>query len=205
MSIFVIEFASFIQIHILMLRNFTLEEYFSFNAQSPFKNEYFQGEILVMPGSSDNHNVITTRIASAFDQCIEEKDSNCFVYTHDMQLHIPVCRLTVYPDLMIRCGEAAYMEGKEKLILLNPCIVGEVLSDSTEKYDRENKLPCYMTIPSVEVVFLASQKEKKIEVFRKVNQWDREVYEDDAILEIMECRLDMQRIYKRLELGANPS
>lgn len=185
-----------------MLRNFTLDEYFAFNTQSPFKNEYFQGEILVMPGSSDNHNVITTRIASAFDQCIEQKDSDCYVYTHDMQLHVPVFRLTVYPDLMIRCGEATYLEGKEKLILLNPTIIGEVLSNSTEKYDREHKLPCYMTIPSVEVVFLASQKEKRIEVFRRINQWDTEIYEGDTVLEIMECTLDMQRIYRRLGLEA---
>jgi Uma2 family endonuclease len=183
-----------------MLRNFTLEEYFDFNAQSPFKNEYFQGEILAMPGATDNHNVITTRIASALDQCIEEKDRDCYVYTHDMQLHIPVCRLTVYPDLMVRCGQAEYLEGKENLILLNPVIIGEVLSSSTEKYDREHKLPCYMTIPSVEIVFLASQKEKKIEVFRKVNKWDREVYEADNTLIINECMLDLQRIYKRLKL-----
>ena len=86
--------------------------------------------------------------------------------------------------------------------MLNPIIIGEVLSNSTEKYDREHKLPCYMTIPSVEVVFLVSQKEKKIEVFRKINQWGREIYEDDSVLEIMGCTLDMQRIYKRLVLEA---
>lgn len=179
------------------MREFTLQEYFIFQELSDYKSEFFQGEILAMPGSSHKHNVITSRIGSILDQCSLAKETNCWIYLHDMQLHVKLCRLTCYPDIMACCGSPEFLEGKENLVLMNPTIVGEVLSPSTAKYDRENKLPCYLTIPSVEIVFLAHQDEQKIEIYRKKNGWEPEIY-TTGFCNLMDCEVDIERVYRNL-------
>ncbi len=73
------------------MREFTLQEYFIFQELSDYKSEFFRGEILAIPGSSHKHNVITSRIGTFLGQCSLTKDDDCWIYLHDMQLHVKRC------------------------------------------------------------------------------------------------------------------
>ncbi|MCU0446734.1 MAG: Uma2 family endonuclease [Microscillaceae bacterium] len=181
-----------------MYRNYSIEDYLRLERNATLKSEFYKGEILTMPGASANHNIVTARLLSYFSLCAEKKD-NCVAYSNDMLFYSPICPLSAYPDFMVVCGEPQYLEGAENYTLTNPILVGEVLSDSTENYDRNVKLPCYLASPSVEVVILASQKEAKIEVYHKINGNALPHIYTQGKFWVLDCELEMERIYKNIK------
>jgi Uma2 family endonuclease len=181
-----------------MYRNYSLKEYLRLERNASLKSEFYKGEILTMPGASYNHNVITARIQSYLNICAEEKD-NCTVCSNDMLFYSPICPLSAYPDFMVVCGEPQYLAGEENYTLMNPILIGEVLSDSTENYDRNVKLPCYLTTPSVEVVVLASQREARVEVYQKINGNTLPQIYTQGKFKVMDCELEIERIYKNIK------
>jgi Uma2 family endonuclease len=181
-----------------MYRNYSLEEYLRLERKATLKSEFYKGEILTMPGASANHNAITARLLSHLSLCAEEKE-DCVAYSNDMLFYSPTCPLSAYPDFMVVCGEPQYLVGEENYTLMNPILIGEVLSDSTENYDRNVKLPCYLATPSVEAVVLASQKEARVEVYQKINGNALPQIYTQGKFKIMDCELEMERIYKNIK------
>ena len=124
----------------------TEEEYLALDRTNAFRSEYIDGEMLAMSGGSDKHSLIAGRLATECNNKLAGR--KCFVFNSDMRVRIGSSGAYVYPDLSIVCGERQ-IEGKGRDILLNPAVIVEVLSPSTEYLDRGRKFDLYREIPSL--------------------------------------------------------
>ncbi len=153
-----------------------------------------------MSGASRSHNLIVANVVISLGTQLKKKP--CRVYPSDMRLKIEKTKLYTYPDVMIVCGERKFGD-KEKDMLLNPDVIIEVLSDSTEKYDRGKKFEHYRQIASLKEYVLISQHIPKIERFFKTEhrRWILDETDEDnteIILESVGCRLNIEEIYDKV-------
>jgi len=134
------------------------------------KSEYYKGEVFAMAGATKAHNRIVASIITAIGQFLKGK--NCHYYPSDLRVHNSDNTLYTYPDVTIVCGKEEYLDN-ELDTLLNPTVIIEVLSPSTENYDRGTKFKLYRSIPSLKNYILVSSTEYAAEVFtRKDNdEW----------------------------------
>ena len=142
----------------------TSEEYLHREKDAEFRSEYFRGEMFPMVGASANHNLIVGNCVQTFGQQLKKKP--CRVYPSDLKLRIEATGLYTYPDLSIVCGEPL-LETNGGDVLLNPVVLVEVLSDSTEAYDRGKKFEHYRTIPSLKHYVLVAQDRHSIDCFSR--------------------------------------
>jgi len=179
----------------------TVEEYFELLQKSDVKLEYTSGEIIAMAGAQPTHNIISINIAAELLNCLRSK--GCRVLSSDQLIRVESCEKYTFPDLVIVCEQPIYEKSPNGLAaLLNPEIIVEVLSDSTESYDRTEKFDCYKTIPSFREYILVSSKKKRIEVHKKLNEaeWLSRVYSDkDETVKIDECEILLANIYYTVE------
>jgi Uma2 family endonuclease len=160
---------------------YTVEEYFAIDRASEFKNEYIDGEILAMTGAKPNHILIT---ASTITTLSNQLVDRCNVFTSDLRVKISESAY-VYPDITVVCGEPEY--DVDGLNLLNPTLVVEVLSPSTEGYDRGRKFEHYQKRDSLQEYVLIAQDAYRIEGYARQsdNQWlYTEVRGRDAVLDL---------------------
>ena len=115
---------------------YTIEEYFAHEESTEFRSEYYQGEIYVLAGGSANHNRIALNIASFLDN--EFESQRCEVFIGDVRLLIQQVELYTYPDVVVVCGDLNFVPGRTDTIT-NPTVILEILSPSTENYDRGKK------------------------------------------------------------------
>jgi Uma2 family endonuclease len=175
----------------------TIQEYLALERQSETKSDYLDGEVFAMAGASREHNLISLRIASSLDIQLAEED--CEVYAHDMRVRTPDGLLT-YPDVAVVCGER-WFDDSEVDTLLNPILITEVLSPSTEDYDRFTKLEHYRKFPSLAEALLVAQDRARVEhwVRQGDGRWMVEDIEDlEAVVELpsIGCTLDLKKIYR---------
>ncbi|MDQ6480907.1 Uma2 family endonuclease [Dyadobacter sp. LHD-138] len=180
----------------------TREEYFDLLSKSDVKLEYHSGEVVAMAGAQPVHNIISANLIGEFIYCLKKK--GCIVFTSDQLIKIEKCNKYTFPDLVILCAKPIYEKAPHGLNALeNPEIIIEVLSDSTERYDRLEKFDCYKTISSFREYVLVSSKNKKIEVLVKRNEaeWLSHTYTDDRenIL-IGNCSILLGDIYNHVDL-----
>ncbi len=142
----------------------TPQEYLDFERKSDIKHEYFDGEIFAMAGAKRRHNVINSNFNGLIWQQLRGK--NCENYANDMRVLIPRSGLYTYPDLVVVCGEPQFQDDKSDT-LLNPVLIAEILSESTETYDRGKKFQHYRSIESLQEYVLVSTEEARIEKFQK--------------------------------------
>ncbi len=142
----------------------TAAEYLEMERNSSVKHEFYRGEIFAMAGAKERHNLIVSNLIIAFG--IRFKNQPCVVYPSDMRVEIDENHHYTYPDVVLVCGERKFSDSKNDT-LLNPNVIFEVLSESTESYDRSKKFEAYRTIPSLQEYVLVSSDRKKIEVFTK--------------------------------------
>ncbi len=133
---------------------YTPEEYLTLEEKATDKHEYRDGEIVVMPGGTTNHNQIAGNFYKRFPLNIQKQDY--YVYMNDVRLWIPQYRLYTYPDVMVIKGKPIY-EGKGITNVTNPLIIVEVLSRSTRDYDRTDKFEFYRSIPEFQEYILIDQ------------------------------------------------
>ncbi|MEL7034633.1 MAG: Uma2 family endonuclease [Cyanobacteria bacterium J06592_8] len=181
-------------------QNYTPEEYLELEEQAEFRNEYRDGEILPMAGGTTNHNQIAGNFYRRFPLRIQEQDYQ--VYISDVRLWIPATRTYTYPDLMIIEGEPIYQDNRQDIVT-NPLLIVEVLSKSTQDYDRGDKFRAYRSIPSFQEYILIDQYSYHLEQYSKQaeSQWLFKEYEgEDAILilESVECQIAFSDIYQRV-------
>jgi Uma2 family endonuclease len=141
---------------------FTPEEYLEIERAAEFKSEYYDGQIFAMSGGTLPHALIPTNLAIAIGAALRSR--KCRVVDSDLRVRISPRGPFVYPDLTIYCGEPELADD-HKDILLNPMVVFEVLSKSSEAHDRGHKFSEYRKIPSLQEYVLISQTEPRIEVF----------------------------------------
>lgn len=151
-------------------KKYTPQEYLDFEVNSQEKHEYIDGEIRKMVGGTPNHNTILLNLGSILNFALKGKAARIFVT--DQRLWLPEKNIYTYPDIMIIQGELQLQEGR-KDTLMNPCLIGEVLSKSTQDYDTSDKFKAYRTIPSFKEYVLIDQYEPHIQHYRKTdtNQW----------------------------------
>ncbi len=181
-------------------RHLTVEEYLALERESETRHEYLDGEIFAMSGASREHNLIGTNIVGALHPQL--KRSGCEQYANDMRVWIPSAGLYTYPDVVVVC-DPPHFEDDERETLLNPTLIVEVLSPSTEDYDRGRKFAYYRSIPSLQVFVLVAQDRAHVEVFTRQpdDRWLLWETDDlDGTLELPEigATLKMADVYDRV-------
>jgi Uma2 family endonuclease len=178
----------------------TFEEYLAIERNAEEKSEYFNGEIFLMSGGSAAHSIIAANVIRLLGNQLVERD--CIVYNSDMRIKISKLNKSVYPDVSINCGEQQFDDG-QKDTLLNPALIVEVLSDSTEAYDRGKKFEHYQQLDSLIEYILISQTPYRIEQFirRDDRTWTyKEFRNADEIvqLESVSCTLLLKDVYLKV-------
>ena len=178
---------------------FTPEEYLVSERKATLKSEYLNGEILAMSGASNAHNLITLDIGTELN--IQLRERECLVYTNDMRVRTSPMGSYFYPDVVVVCGEPQF-EDNVFDTLLNPILVIEVLSPSTEVYDKGEKFRYYQELTSLREYVLVSQDRVRVEQYRLAKtQWVQTEFrapEDVLPLVSIGCELSLRDIYRRV-------
>ena len=176
------------------------DEYLRLERQAEYKSEYLNGEIFAMSGASRQHNLITVNIGAELNRQLKGKPSEAYV--SDMRVKVRSNGLYTYPDVIVVCREPQF-EDKEVDTLLNPTLLVEVLSQSTERYDRIAKTSYYRTIDSLQEHLLVAQHEVRVEQYlRQPNgQWSQTQYTSpDSVVQLpsIDCSLRLSDIYDKI-------
>jgi Uma2 family endonuclease len=174
----------------------TEAEYLAFERASLEKHEYFGGEIFAMAGGTGEHAAIAAGLIRELGNALMGR--GCRVLTSDMRVRIPGSARYVYPDASVVCAKPEYADdGRDALT--NPRVVVEVLSASTEAYDRGDEFAAYQTIPSLAHYVIASQTKPRLEVFTRQDDgaWLLRAYGpgERADLPALPCSLEIDRVY----------
>lgn len=181
-------------------RLLTPEEYLTLERQAEFKSEYFAGEVFAMAGASQRHNLIAANVIRLLGNQLLDRD--CNVYPIDMRVKIPRINKYTYPDIAVVCGENQF-EDDQYDTLLNPVLITEILSESTEAYDRGKKFEHYQSLESLREYVIISQDAYRLEQY--VRQDDRTwMYtefhsaDDPASLPTITCTLLLKDVYAKV-------
>lgn len=180
----------------------TPEEYLAIERSAEYKNEYVNGEIFAMTGASRKHNLIAGNIFGELRQQLKGKP--CEVYPGEMRVKAPAASSYVYPDVVVVCGDPQF-EDSYFDTLLNPTMVVEVLSKSTESYNRLAKSSYYRTIESLVEYLLVAQEEYRVEQYLKQadGRWllsDVRSLESVIELSSIDSSLALRDLYDRISV-----
>ena len=180
---------------------FSTDEYIVMEREAEFKSEYHDGKIVMMPGSSREHVLISGNVFGHL--FIQLLDRTCEVYANDMRVKVSESGLYTYSDVIVVCDEPRFEDGHFDT-LLNPTVIVEVLSSSTEDYDRQGKFNAYKTLDSLQEYILVSQYDVHIEQYIRQNE-DWHLIEYRSLQEVMinasiECQLAIRAIYAKVKL-----
>lgn len=177
----------------------TPEEYLAAERKAKIKSEYIHGEVFAMSGASRAHNIITVDIITELN--IQLRKRGCEVYSGDMRVRTSPTGSYFYPDVVVVCGRPRF-EDNVFDTLLNPTLIIEVLSPSTETYDRGEKFSHYQELASLREYILVSQDRIRVEHYRlSETQWigkEFQALEDVLPLRSIGCELPLRDIYTRL-------
>lgn len=180
----------------------TLEEYFEFELTAERHHEFVGGKIEAMAYTSEEHSTIVHNLDVMLGVCLREED--CKVYPGDRMLFVRECGDVFYPDLLIVCGKHEFHQATKNMkATLNPSVVIEILSDSTEYLDKTTKTRCYKKIPGLRQIVFVAQKEKHVRILeREGERWiDTEFYEENDVPRIGDCDVPLNEIYRKVEFA----
>src|SRR5579871_886026 len=175
----------------------TPEEYLELDRASDVRNEYYNGHMYAMAGGSFPHAIIIGNLTGEIRSVL--KGRPCYVAPSDLRVRVSPDGLYTYPDLSVVCGEPKLLDGR-KDTLLNPALLIEVLSPSTEAYDRGFKSAQYRTLETLQEYALVSQSEPRVEVFRRQSSGDWLLSEAVGVESIcsfdsLDARVKLSEIY----------
>lgn len=181
----------------------TAAEYLEIERKAAFKSEFVRGEMMAMSGGPVAHAVLIGRVAWALDEALEDGPS--VVTVSELRPELVRDQVYVYPDVMVICGGFALAEGHRDMIT-NPSVVVEVLSESTEAWDRGGKFGLYQGLASLREYVLVSTTAMRVEWFTREEdgRWSyRKAEGPDGVvrLETLGVTLGLGRIYRKVELG----
>lgn len=180
---------------------YTPAEYLELELQSEFKSEYLSGEIWMMSGATPRHNAIAFNLAGQLSGQL--RGGPCRGFSSDQRIIVEATGLRTYPDLTVVCGETEF-HPDDKDGLVNPAVLFEVLSPTTELFDRGLKWVNYQRIISLTAYILVSQKEPRIEQFVRQSDGGAWLYSqvsglgDVLSLPSLDCALPLREIYDRV-------
>src|SRR5437588_11212941 len=175
------------------------EEYLTIERNAEFKSEYFDGVAYAMAGGSERHNLITGNLVTELN--VQLRAAPCRVYPSDMKVRLPNSKRFFYPDVSVVCGEVQFAD-EAKDVILNPILIIEVLSESTEAFDRGKKFSSYQQIESLREYLLVAQDEFVVEHY--LRQEDGWLYtkasgsDADLALPALNCRMALSDIYNKV-------
>lgn len=169
---------------------------------SEVRHEFYDGEMFAMVGASRDHNLIVTNLIGSLHPQLRDRSGE--VYANDMRVQVEPTGLYTYPDLIVVCGEPRFGDERGD-VLLNPTVIFEILSESTEAYDRGKKFGHYRTLGSLTDYLLVSQHEPRIEHFsRQEGGWLMEEAQGlDGVLPLpsLGCKLPLADVYERIDVA----
>jgi Uma2 family endonuclease len=180
----------------------TPEEYLAIERQAQYKNEYYAGEMFAMAGASKEHNLVAGNVFAALHGQIRNRP--CTIYPSDMRVKVSPTGLYTYPDVTVVGGEARF-EDDHVDTLLNPTVIVEVLSPTTEGHDPGAKFEDYRKLDSLKEYLLVAQKKHHVEhyVRQPDNQWllsETESLQDIIHLPSINCNLAVADIYEKVDI-----
>ena len=182
---------------------YTWSQYLDLERDSPIKHEFLDGEIFAMAGGTPEHAALGAAVLRELGVGLRRKP--CRAFTSDLSIRVERTGLATYPDASVVCGELR-RDPEAKNIVLNPTVIVEVTSDSTDSYDRGEKFEHYRQIPELREYVLVSHRERLVEVFRRDagDRWIRFEARQRARarLESINCELDVDSLYEGAELHA---
>jgi Uma2 family endonuclease len=184
----------------------TYAEYLAAEAKSEVRHEYLDGEVWEMAGGTIEHGALALAVAGELREALRGKP--CRAFSSDVRVRIPETGLTTYPDLSIVCGRVETAP-EDKDAITNPVVLVEVLSDSTEAYDRGAKAAHYRRIASLREYVLVAQDEPRIEVQRRSEggRWELLEARSGETIELasLGVRLDVAAVYANPLQQAGPA
>jgi Uma2 family endonuclease len=180
---------------------FSFGQYLRVDTDSSVKHEFLDGMILAMAGGTPDHAALAVAVATSLNRQLEGK--RCRVYSSDLRVRALATGFAGYPDVTVVCNKLE-LDPADANTATNPAVAVEILSPSTEQYDREAKLRQYQTIPSVQHVVLVAHDERRIDVWsRHGDDWSVTTARqgEQANLPGIGCTLDVDDVY-RDPLGA---
>ena len=168
---------------------------------STTKHEYYAGAMYAMAGASEQHNLIALNIAATLHTQLRGRA--CRAYPSDMRVKVMQTGLHTYPDFTIVCGQSQFTNPVKRDTIINPTVIIEILSPSTERYDRGMKFQHYRTMPSLQAYLLVAQDEYHIECFIRYehHQWlFSEAVGPEAIMAMpsIQGSLALQNVYEQV-------
>lgn len=187
-------------------RLLTPPEYLAKERRADYRSEFYRGEMFAMSGASWEHTLIKDNLAGEVRNQL--RDGPCRVVTSDLRVKVLATGLYTYPDVVIVCDEPQF-EDDVFDTLLNPRVIVEVLSDSTEKYDRGEKFAQYRQLPSVQEYVLVAQDRPLVERFVRQadDSWLLTAFDNVSqtlALESVPVRVSLMDIYRGVDLSKSP-
>jgi Uma2 family endonuclease len=176
------------------------EEYLALERQADYKSEYFNGVAYAMSGASLNHNKIVANVIIDLGQQLRGRP--CSVLPSDMKVRMPDSRKFFHPDVSVVCGEPQFHDERTD-VLLNPILIIEVLSESTEAFDRGGKFQAYQRLESLQEYILISQNKPVVEQYIRQSdatwRYTAAVGRESSLsLPTIECTLNLSAVYDKV-------
>lgn len=184
----------------------TPEEYLRIERAAEWKSEFVDGEMFAMAGASYRHTVITANLTGELRDRL--RNGPCTVSSSDLRVATDRRRHYTYPDVVVVCDPPQFVDGEHDTVT-NPALIAEVLSDSTEKYDRGGKFERYRAVASFSEYLLVSQDRVHVELFSRQSdgRWVLRDWNDpEAEIEIesIHCRLKVAEVYAKVTFDDQP-
>jgi Uma2 family endonuclease len=182
-------------------KHYTIDEYLELETASEIRSEYCNGEIIPMTGGTPNHNDIAGNLYILLKSALKGKKYRTFYV--DQRLWIPSVSLYTYPDVMVLPTPLALQTGRKDTVM-NPCFIAEVLSKSTQNYDRGEKFVAYRTIATFQEYLLIDQHRIHVEhhVKTAAHQWLFSEYDDPKVtlsLSTLELQIQIAELYENID------
>lgn len=181
-------------------RLLSVNEFLEWESRQTFRHELINGRVIDMPGASRSHNRIVLSLASALEYRLERM--GCEIYAVEVGVLVNLEGTYTYPDVIVVCGEQRVRAEAPQTSLENPTLLFEVLSPSTEMYDRNQKREQYLQIPSLAGYFLVSQDKPLIEAHLKSGdallRHEYAGLESSLLIPALDCEIPLSEVYRRV-------
>jgi Uma2 family endonuclease len=179
-------------------RSFSFDEYILLEQDSPIKHEFLDGQVWAMAGGTPEHAAVIVNVSTLLSNALRGRP--CRTYSSDLRVRVQATGLGTYPDVTVICGRLELdPEDPKQQTAINPRLIVEVLSPSTEDYDRGEKLGHYKKIPAVSEIVLVAHDRRELEIVRREadGSWSREIARDDEVAHLVSvaCDLPVREIY----------
>jgi len=175
----------------------SVQEYLEGEQLTDIRHEYINGQVYAMGGASDRHGLIAGNLFMSLRPQAREKKCQLFIADMKVRLQIGGQDIFYYPDLLLSCDAS----DRETYFRQCPCLIVEVLSESTERIDRREKMLAYQTLPSLQEYVLVAQDEKRVEIYRRRNKWSPDrVNQGQFHLDCLDMEVEIDDLYLDVSL-----